>query len=117
MKQKKWTSKKKLRIVLEGIKGQVPLGELCARNGVSQAQYYKWRDRLLKEGEKAFEYGGVTANEERLRQENLRLMLQTTKGLAVQNPIPVSLIDWPDITGWLIPIPSSGILTQRSIRT
>ena len=72
MKQKKWTSKEKL-IVLEGIKGQVPLGELCARNGVSQAQYYKWRDRLLKEGEKAFEYGGVTANEERLRQENLRL--------------------------------------------
>ena len=69
MKQKKWTSKEKLRIVLEGIKGQVPLGELCARNGVSQAQYYKWRDRLLKEGEKAFEYGGVTANEERLRQE------------------------------------------------
>ena len=50
------------------------------------------------------------------RQENLR-MLQTTKGLAVQNPIPVSLIDWPDITGWLIPIPPSGILTQRSIRT
>lgn len=37
MKQKKWTSKEKLRIVLEGIKGQVPLGELCARNGVSQA--------------------------------------------------------------------------------
>ncbi|HIV06100.1 MAG TPA: transposase [Candidatus Merdousia gallistercoris] len=73
MNQKKWTSKEKLRIVLEVIKGQVPLGELCVRNGVSQAQYYKWRDRLLKEGEKAFEYGGVSANEERLRQENLRL--------------------------------------------
>lgn len=27
----------------------------------------------VKGGEKAFEYGGVSANEERLRQENLRL--------------------------------------------
>ena len=52
MNQKKWTSKEKLRIVLEGINGQDPQGELCVRNGVNQAQYYKWRDRLLKEGGK-----------------------------------------------------------------
>ena len=69
MKRRKWTSKEKLRIVLEGMKGRVPMGELCVRYGVSQAQYYKWRDRLLREGEKIFEFGGVSKAEERQKKE------------------------------------------------
>jgi len=51
MKASKWSARQKLQIVLEGIKGQAPLGELCARYGVSRTQYYKWKDRLLKDGE------------------------------------------------------------------
>ena len=69
MNRRKWTSKEKLRIVLEGMKERVPLGELCARYGVSQTQYYKWRDRLLREGEKIFEFGGPSKAEERQKKE------------------------------------------------
>ena len=69
MKRRKWTSKEKLRIVLEGMKERVPLGDLCARYGVSQTQYYKWRDRLLREGEKVFEFGGPSKAEKRQKKE------------------------------------------------
>jgi transposase len=69
MKRRKWTSKEKLQIVLEGLKGQVPLGELCARHQLSQSQYYQWRDQLLSHGAKVFDRGGPEQTEQRLRAE------------------------------------------------
>jgi transposase len=69
MKRRKWTSKEKLQIVLEGLKGQVPLGELCARHQLSQSQYYQWRDQLLSHGAKVFDHGGPEQTEQRLRAE------------------------------------------------
>ena len=44
MSRRKWSSRDKLMIVLEGLKGKVPLGELCAKFQISRSQYYKWRD-------------------------------------------------------------------------
>lgn len=56
-------------IVLEGMQNKVPLGELCSRHGITQSQYYTWRDRLLKHGAKLFDYGGPDKENERLRNE------------------------------------------------
>jgi transposase len=69
MNRRKWSSKDKLTIVLEGLKGKVPLGELCAKFQISQSQYYKWRDQLLANGQKVFDYGGVDRTTERLQHE------------------------------------------------
>lgn len=69
MKRRKWTGKEKLQIILEGLKGQVPLGELCARHQLSQSQYYQWRDQLLSHGAKVFDRGGPEQTEQRLRAE------------------------------------------------
>ena len=46
MKRKKWKSKEKLEIVLEGLKNQCSVAELCNRYGIKQSMYYKWRDQL-----------------------------------------------------------------------
>ena len=73
MQRRKWSSKDKLTIVLEGLKGTVPLGELCAKFQISQSQYYKWRDQLLSNGPKVFDYGGVDRTTERLQHENQKL--------------------------------------------
>jgi transposase-like protein len=69
MQRRKWSSRDKLTIVLEGLKGTVPLGELCAKFQINQSQYYKWRDQLLANGPKVFDYGGVDKNSERLLRE------------------------------------------------
>jgi len=50
--RKKWSHDEKLAIVLDGLKGQ-GVREICTEYGVSETQYYKWRDEalnLLKEG-------------------------------------------------------------------
>jgi transposase-like protein len=73
MDRRKWSSRDKLVIVLEGLKGKVPLGELCAKFQISQSQYYKWRDQLLANGPKVFDYGGVDRTTERLEHENQKL--------------------------------------------
>jgi transposase-like protein len=73
MKRRQWTGQEKLQIVLEGMKGQVPLGELCARYQVNQSQYYQWRDQLLGQGAKVFDRGGPAQTEQRLREEVRRL--------------------------------------------
>jgi transposase len=69
MKRRKWTGKEKLQIVLEGLGGEVPLGELCARHQLSQSQYYQWRDQLLSQGAKVFDHGGPEQTEQRLREQ------------------------------------------------
>ncbi len=42
----------KLAIVLEGLKGEITVSELCSKYGLSQSVYYKWRDRFLEGGKK-----------------------------------------------------------------
>ncbi|MBU0651229.1 transposase [bacterium] len=73
MSNKKWTEKTKFEVVLAGIKGQLTISELCARYGVSQTQYYKWRDTFLSEGMKIFNRGSLDGEKERLRRENTKL--------------------------------------------
>jgi len=67
MEKRKWTSQQKLQIVLEGLSGQIDISKLCAKYQVSQAQYYKWRDQLLKRGNQAFEIKDVTKKEQHLK--------------------------------------------------
>lgn len=73
MKNRKRSSKEKLMIVLEGVKGSNSLGELCTRHGISQSQYYIWRDKLLKDGGAIFNFGGPDKEQQRLREENGKL--------------------------------------------
>jgi len=69
MNRRKWDSKTKWLIVLEGLKGK-SVSELCIEHSLSQSQYYKWRDRFLSEGPKLFEYGKQEQREIALRKKN-----------------------------------------------
>ena len=67
MKRRKWTNDQKLRIVLEGLRGQITVGELCSRHEIAQTQYYQWRGRLLNEGGKIFESISESKEVDRLK--------------------------------------------------
>ena len=43
-----WTSEEKMMIVLEGLRGDESISKICAKHGISQSQYYKWRDTFLE---------------------------------------------------------------------
>ena len=69
MKRRKWSSEQKLKIVLEGLSGQIEIGKLCNKYQISQALYYRWRDQLLSHGHQAFESKNMTKKEQRLKNE------------------------------------------------
>ena len=48
--RKSLTSEQKIRIVLEGLRGEVPISELCRREGVASVTYYKWSKAFLDAG-------------------------------------------------------------------
>jgi len=73
MKKRKWTSQEKLRIVLEGLSGQIEITKLCAKYQIAQTQYYQWRDHLLKHGHQAFETKNITKKEQHLEYEVQKL--------------------------------------------
>ena len=72
MKNRKWTGKQKLAIVLEGFKEQLSVAELCNKHEIGQSQYYKWRDQFLNNGASIFEIK-PDKKIERLERENTKL--------------------------------------------
>ena len=73
MKKRKWQSQEKLRIVLEGLSGQIEISKLCTKYQIAQTQYYQWRDQLLKHGHQAFESKNITKKEQHLESEVQKL--------------------------------------------
>lgn len=68
MKTRKWLAEEKWTIVLEGIKGEKAVAEICREHQIAQAQYYEWRDRFLEGAKKAL-VNGVTDSETALKRE------------------------------------------------
>jgi transposase-like protein len=66
MKKSRWDSKSKAVIVLEGLKGK-PVVDICREYQISQAHYYRWRDRFLANMQQAFE--SRTSREAMLNQQ------------------------------------------------
>ena len=42
----------KIRIVLEGLRGEVSVAELCRKEGINQNLYYRWSKEFLEAGKK-----------------------------------------------------------------
>ena len=55
MKNRQWSSQKKLQIVLEGLQGKLSISELCNQYEIHQSLYYKWRDKVLASSPMIFE--------------------------------------------------------------
>ena len=72
MKRRRWDSKTKTRIVLEGLSGR-PVSEICNEHGIHQNQYYIWRDKFLSEAHKAFDSKKDLGEVSRLRKKNQEL--------------------------------------------
>ena len=45
--RKKYNPEDKIRIVIEGLRGEMSVAELCRKEGISQSLYYKWSKEFL----------------------------------------------------------------------
>ncbi len=48
--RKKYSSEEEIRIVLEGMRGEESIAELCRREGLNQNVYYRWSKEFLEAG-------------------------------------------------------------------
>jgi len=59
--KKKYNTEEKIRIVLEGLRGEVSIAELCRKEGINPNLYYNWSKDFLEAGKKRLQ--GDTARE------------------------------------------------------
>ena len=48
--RRKYTAEEKIRIVLEGLRGEIAISELCRREGTAPTMYYRWSKAFLDTG-------------------------------------------------------------------
>lgn len=48
--KKKFTAEQKIRIVLEGLRSEQPVADICRREGIATVTYYKWSKDFLDAG-------------------------------------------------------------------
>ena len=48
--RRKYSAEEKIRIVLEGLRGEESIAELCRREGINPNMYYKWSKEFLEAG-------------------------------------------------------------------
>ena len=75
--RRRFSAEEKIRIVLEGLRGEVSVAELCRREGLAANLYYRWSKEFLEAGKKRLNGDTVreaTSNEVKvLRLENREL--------------------------------------------
>ena len=75
--RRKFSAEEKIRIVLEGLRGEQSVSELCRREGIAQTLYYRWSKEFLEAGKR--QLAGDTKREatssevKDLKAENLQL--------------------------------------------
>ena len=48
--RRKYSSEEKIRIVIEGLRGETSIADLCRREGIAQNLYYRWSKDFMESG-------------------------------------------------------------------
>jgi transposase len=50
--RKQYSAEGKIRIVLDGLRGDASIAELCRREGIAESMYYAWSKEFLEAGKR-----------------------------------------------------------------
>jgi transposase len=79
--RKKYSAEDKIRVVIEGLRGELNVAELCRKEGISQSLYYKWSKEFLEAGKERLvgdtkrKADGTEVKEMRQELEQLKLLV------------------------------------------
>ena len=88
--RRQFSAEEKIRIVLDGLRGEDSIAELCRKEGIAQNLYYRWSKEFLEAGKKRL--AGDTAREatsdevKTLRSE-ARQLKEALAELAIENRV------------------------------
>jgi transposase len=88
--RRKYNAEEKIRIVLEGLRGEASVAELCRREGINPNMYYKWSKELLEAGKARLtgdsQRQATSSEVEDIRRENEQLK-QVVAELLLKNRV------------------------------
>jgi len=63
--KRNWTPEEKMQIVLEGMRGDATVAEVCRRHGISATLYYEWKDKVMNSAGEIFKHGNGKPDHEK----------------------------------------------------
>jgi transposase len=79
--RRKFGAEEKIRIVLEGLRGEVGIADLCRKEGIHPTMYYKWSKPFLEAGKRQLngdtirEAGSDEIKELRTENDSLKMLV------------------------------------------
>ena len=96
--RRRFTAEEKIRIVLEGFRRDVPIRDLCRREGIRPSTYYAWLKDFMEAGKERLSRDiardATKAEVQDLKRENNRL-----KQLVAELSLQVHVLKKTDIPG------------------
>ena len=98
--RRKFSAEEKIRIVIEGLRGEESVAALCRREGISPNLYYRWSKDFMEAGKKRLM--GDTEREANsvevlhLRKENMQLKAATAELLLETRALKKSVVGADD---------------------
>lgn len=97
MTRRRFSAEDKIRVVIEGMKREEPVTELCRREGISTAIYYSWLKDFLEAGKSRLkgdnQRDANKAEVSSLRRENEQLKSLLAEQMLTLNILKKSLTD------------------------
>ena len=86
--RKQHSAEEKIRIVLDGLRGESSIAELCRREAIAESLYYSWSKEFLEAGRKRLAGDtarAATSNEVKDLRREVRDMKDLVADLALEN--------------------------------
>ena len=79
--RRKFTAEEKIRIVIDGLRGEAGITDLCRKEGIHPTMYYKWSKAFLEAGKRQLngdtirEAGSDEVKELRTENDSLKMLV------------------------------------------
>ena len=89
--RRQFSAEEKIRIVLEGLRGEESIAELCRREGIASSMYYGWSKEFLEAGKRRL--AGDTARAATSDEvKDLRLQASALKEVVAEQALELRLL-------------------------
>ena len=89
--RKQYSAEEKIRVVLDGLRGENSIAELCRREGIAESLYYSWSKEFLEAGKRRL--SGDTARAATSSEvKDLRRQAQELKEVVAEQALELRLL-------------------------
>ncbi|MDH3669278.1 MAG: IS3 family transposase [Paracoccaceae bacterium] len=97
--RKQYSAEEKIRIVLDGLRGEDSIAELCRREGIAQSLYYKWSKDFMEAGKKRLA-GDIVRQANTNDVTDLRREARDLKEVVAEQTLELRLLKKKHARGW-----------------